>query len=108
MIKKIFLWAPRILGLIFIVFLSLFALDVFTDYSGWEIILPLIIHLLPTLFLLFILIVSFILPLFGSISFLVIALLYVIFMKQLFLIIFLPLIVISLLFFVSWLLKKRG
>ena len=46
--EKIFYWLPRILSIAFVLFLSLFALDVFNEYSGWSIALPLLIHLIPS------------------------------------------------------------
>jgi hypothetical protein len=47
-LERIVLWAPRVLGLLFAVFLSLFALDVFgAGYGFWDAILAFLIHLLP-------------------------------------------------------------
>ena len=45
-------WAPRGLSILFIAFLSMFALDVFADNLGfWRTLLALTIHLLPSLVL---------------------------------------------------------
>lgn len=45
-------WAPRALSILFIAFLSMFALDVFADNLGfWRTLLALTIHLLPSLVL---------------------------------------------------------
>ncbi|MBM3881309.1 MAG: hypothetical protein FJ387_16550 [Verrucomicrobia bacterium] len=42
-------WAPRALCLLFAVFISLFALDVFDEHNGfWDTALALAIHLIPT------------------------------------------------------------
>lgn len=49
--KPIIHWSSRILALCFVLFLSLFALDVFGAYSGWGIIVPLFIHLIPSFLL---------------------------------------------------------
>ena len=47
--KPVIFWTPRILGILFAVFISLFALDVFGEgYGFWEAILALLIHLVPT------------------------------------------------------------
>jgi len=47
--KRALFWMPRILCILFAVFLSLFALDVFGEgYGFWETILALLIHLVPT------------------------------------------------------------
>jgi len=56
--KKIIYWFPRILSIGFILFISLFSLDVFSEYSGWNSILPLFMHLLPSFALLAITIVA--------------------------------------------------
>jgi hypothetical protein len=42
-------WAPRILGILFAIFISLFALDIFDLQLGfWETLLGLFMHLIPT------------------------------------------------------------
>jgi hypothetical protein len=56
--NKILYWLPRILGIGFVLFISVFSLDVFSEYSGWAIALPLLMHLLPSLLLLGIVILS--------------------------------------------------
>ncbi len=46
--KKALFWTPRILSIAFIVFLSLFALDVFDEHLGfWPTLLALTMHLIP-------------------------------------------------------------
>jgi len=46
--KGTLFWTPRILSIVFIVFLSLFALDVFEGHLGfWQTALALIMHLIP-------------------------------------------------------------
>jgi hypothetical protein len=48
-LKQILFWTPRILGILFVAFLSLFALDVFGEgYGFWETALALLIHLIPS------------------------------------------------------------
>ena len=43
-------WAPRILGILFAVFISIFALDVFTEgYGFWETVVALVMHLVVVL-----------------------------------------------------------
>lgn len=52
-------WTPRILCLLFAVFLSLFALDVFGEgYGFWGTILALFMHLIPTWIVLIVLAIS--------------------------------------------------
>ena len=46
--KRILYWTPRILGIAFALFLSLFALDVFGEGLGfWRTLLALFMHLIP-------------------------------------------------------------
>jgi hypothetical protein len=47
--KPLFLWTPRVACLLYALFLSLFALDVFNEGHGsWKTILALFIHLVPS------------------------------------------------------------
>ncbi len=47
--KRVLFWSPRILCILFALFTSLFALDVFSEgYSFWKTILAVMIHLIPT------------------------------------------------------------
>jgi len=47
--RRVLYWAPRVLSIAFIVFLSLFALDVFNEPRGfWRTLLALAMHLIPT------------------------------------------------------------
>ena len=57
--KRLLFWAPRIFSILFIVSLSLFALDVFNEGLGfWKTLLALAIHLIPSLVLIAALIVA--------------------------------------------------
>jgi len=57
--KPILFWTPRVLTLLFAVFLSLFALDVFGEGLGiWKTLVALFIHLIPTWIVLAVLAVS--------------------------------------------------
>lgn len=110
--SKVIYWSPRILGIIFVLFLSLFALDVFSEYSGWQIILPLFIHLLPSLFLLLVIAVAWKYDLVGAVVFLFAAIFYV-WMVGLgrpwpwYLVISGPAAITGILFLLSWLKKKK-
>jgi cell division protein FtsW (lipid II flippase) len=75
--KKIVYWSPRILSIAFILFLALFALDVFKEYSGWNIIPALFIHLLPSLVLIVFIIIAWKYDLIGTAVFLTMAIFYV-------------------------------
>jgi hypothetical protein len=66
MSKKLFYWLPRILSVLFILFISLFALDAFDD-PQWYIAFP--IHLIPTFILLFLTLIAWKRPKFGGLVF---------------------------------------
>lgn len=74
---RIFYWLPRILSIAFVLFLSLFALDVFSEYSGWNIMLPLFMHLIPSFILLGVAIISWKYDLVGAVIFFGFAVFYV-------------------------------
>jgi hypothetical protein len=74
---KIIYWLPRILSIAFVLFLSLFSLDVFSEYGGWNVVLPLLIHLVPSFVLLGVIIISWKHDLVGAIAFLGFAVFYV-------------------------------
>ena len=51
-VKQILYWTPRIAGILFILFLSLFALDIFDMKLGfWGTIVGLFMHLIPSIVL---------------------------------------------------------
>jgi hypothetical protein len=51
--KQLLFWTPRILGILFALFLSIFALDVFgAGYGFWGTLLALFMHLIPVFVLL--------------------------------------------------------
>jgi hypothetical protein len=75
--KRMLFWAPRLLGILFAIFVSLFALDVFGEgYSFWETILALLIHLIPTGIILLVLALSWRWEWIGGILFTGLGLLY--------------------------------
>ncbi len=58
-LKRVLYWTPRLLCIAFIIFLSLFALDVFTEYHGfWTIAQALLMHLIPSFVLLVVLVLA--------------------------------------------------
>jgi hypothetical protein len=57
--KRVLYWTPRILGILFAAFISVFALDVFGEGHGfWGTILALAMHLIPTGMILFALLIA--------------------------------------------------
>lgn len=67
-------WAPRVLGILFSLFLSLFAFDSWEGVeSFWEGLAGFFIHLLPVYIVLFALVVGWKWPRLGGLLFLIIA-----------------------------------
>jgi len=105
--KQILFWAPRVLGILFAAFISIFAFDVFdAGYSFWETILALLIHLIPTGIVLLILALSWRWELIGGILFPVLGILYLIAFEEqhwsAYLLIAGPLFLIGALFLLDW------
>ena len=58
-VRLILFWAPRLLTILFAVFLSMFAMDVFAGTKGlWETIGNLLLHLVPVFIILIVLIIA--------------------------------------------------
>ena len=75
---KFLYWTPRILAIIFILFLAMFSLDVFEgNYGFWGTILALFMHNIPVLILLGILIISWKHEIVGGIVFISAGILYI-------------------------------
>ena len=73
---KFIFWTPRILSIMFIVFLSLTSLDVFSSESTpWQIAVGLFMHNIPVLVLLAVLIISWKREIVGGIAFILAGLL---------------------------------
>lgn len=105
-------WLPRVLSIFYVLFLSLFALDVFTEYSGFNFLLPLLIHLIPSVVLLVISLIAWKYDLVGAIAFLSFALLYIGSVGwdrswSWYAAIAAPSLLVSVLFLLSWLRKRR-
>jgi len=106
-------WTPRILCLLFAVFLSLFALDVFGQgYGFWETVLALLMHLIPTGIVLVVLAVSWRWERIGAILFMALGIWYLLtawgrFHWSAYVVISGPLLLIGVLFLASWLNRTR-
>jgi len=106
-------WIPRVLAILFILFLSLFALDVFTgevpliqELGGF------VIHLIPSFALIIVLIISWRKPLTGGIIFILLGLVFTFYFRTYqallnFLTISFPLIVIGALFIIFHILSEK-
>jgi hypothetical protein len=111
--KLTLFWTPRVLTLLYAVFLSLFALDVFDEgYGMWQTIIALFMHLIPTWIVLAILAVSWRWGLVGTLLCFALGASYVIFCWGRFhwsayLLISGPLFLIGALFLIDWLYQPR-
>ena len=120
---KLFHWLPRILGILAILFISLFAADAFAPgLTIWQQLGAFLIHLIPSFILLAFLIVAWKWEFIGGIFFMVIGLVFtpVIFMLNynrndsiwlslvIILTITIPFIVVGILFLISHRLKKKN
>ncbi|HEV2325473.1 MAG TPA: hypothetical protein VGS10_16090 [Terracidiphilus sp.] len=75
--NRFLFWSPRILTILFALFLSFFALDVFHEAHGfWSTALALVIHLVPTASILLILAAAWRREWMGTVLFAVLAVLY--------------------------------
>ncbi len=106
-------WAPRILSIAFIVFLSLFSLDVFGEHLGfWKTLLALAMHLIPCFVLLVALVLAWRWEWIGAVLYALAGLLYVLWVLtrripaslqvNWIAIIALPAFVVALLFLLNW------
>ncbi|MFC1805588.1 hypothetical protein ACFL09_01240 [Planctomycetota bacterium] len=111
--KRVLFWSPRVLGILFAAFISLFALDVFGEgYGFWGTILALLIHLVPTYFVVAALIIAWRWEWLGAALFIALALLYIVlFWGRLdwgvCLIIPGPLFLVGVLFLVNWVYRAK-
>ncbi|MCK5738759.1 hypothetical protein KAH55_06240 [bacterium] len=111
--KRILFWTPRILGILFAAFISLFALDVFSEGLGfWRTLLALLIHLIPVYVIVLVLALAWRWEWIGAVFFLLIALFHIIwgwgrFHWGAFLGIDGPLVLLSLLFLINWIFRRQ-
>lgn len=111
--NKLLYWSPRILTIIFILFLALFAFDVFEgDKSLIEKLGGFLIHLIPNFVLILILIMAWKNEWIGTIAFALAGIAYIVmawgkFPFATYLIISGPLFLIAILFWLNWINRKK-
>jgi hypothetical protein len=112
-VRRVVFWMPRILCLLFAVFISLFALDVFgAGYGFWETLVALLIHLVPTAIILIALAIAWRREWIGAILFVALGAWYVItawgkFPWTTYLLIAGPSVLIGVMFLVNWLFRAE-
>ena len=105
-IKGVMYWTPRVLAILFALFITLFALDVFYEtFTFWQTIVSLLIHLIPTAILLLILFIAWKWEYVGGILYILLGIGFTLFFETYknivtFSIISLPVIAIGLLFII--------
>ena len=76
--KRLLFWTPRLISIVFIAFLSLFALDVFDGQQGfWQTMLAFVIHEIPALALLAVLVLAWRWEWIGAALYMIAGLLYI-------------------------------
>jgi hypothetical protein len=106
--KKLLYWTPRTLCIVFIMFTSLFALDVFEESIGiWETILAFLMHLIPTFIMIVLLVITWRWEWIGGILFILLGILYIVmnwgrFPLMTYSLIAGPLVIIGILFLLNW------
>jgi hypothetical protein len=111
--KRVLFWTPRVLGILFAIFLSMFALDVFSeDYGLWQTIGALLIHLVPTYLVVIVLVIAWRWEWVGAILFIALAVFYVVWAWARFpLVAYLsisgPLILVGVLFLFNWIYRAQ-
>ena len=112
-VKRVVFWMPRILCLLFAVFISLLALDVFGEgYGFWGTIFAFLIHLIPTGIILIALAIAWRWEWIGAILFVALGVWYLImawgkFDWITYLLIAGPLFLVGALFLVNWLYRAE-
>jgi hypothetical protein len=111
--EDMFCWIPRVIALLFIFFISLFALDVFGngDSTG-EVLLGLIVHLIPSIVLVVLLVVSWKCEKIGGALFIIVGIIFTIFFNTYkdvitFMLISGPAFIIGILFLISAVKKSK-
>ncbi len=114
-VRGVLFWAPRILTILFALFLSVFALDVFAETKGFlQTVTALVLHLVPTFLVVVLLVLAWRWELIGVIAFAGLAITYIAVMGgrgfpwATYAIISGLLLLISVLFFLSWRQRLRA
>jgi hypothetical protein len=109
-LKQLLFWSPRVLSIAFVVFISLFALDAFSEGHGFWLTMPaVIIHLIPTVIVTVAIVISWRREWIGGVVFIAIGLFYLFTnLRHVSWILTIsgPLLLIGILFFINWLFRK--
>ncbi len=111
---RLLYWSPRILSIVFAIFISLFALEALNQgYGFWQTVLALLINLIPAYIVVGLLIIAWRWEWVGAVLFAAAAVLYTVqtrprhFSWAVISAIALPLLVIAVLFLINWLKRSE-
>ena len=109
-LSRLLLWIPRLLSILLILFLSIFAFDVFTEYTDFRPLLKaLLIHLIPSFILMIAVILAWKWEWIGAVVFIGAGLLYLftaLHRLDWVLLISGPLFIVGILYLLGWLWRK--
>ncbi len=111
--KQLLYWSPRILGIMFALFISLFALDVFSEGEPvFKAVAGFLIHLIPTYLIIIALILAWKWERSGGIVFIGLGLVYIVMAwgrENIYAFLFIsgPLIIVGILFLLNWLFMQK-
>ena len=112
-LRLLLFWAPRGLTILFILFLALFALDVFGEgYNFWDTVVALFMHLIPNMVLALFLVLAWRWEWIGAVLFAGVGIFYIVwswgrFPFVTYAAISGPLFLVALLFLVGWLYRSE-
>jgi hypothetical protein len=102
------LWIPRIICILFIAAISLFACDAFGNDTGfWKTLLALLVHLLPTFSMIFLLYLSWKRAWIGGIVFILAGIAFIFWKGVMYPVVFIPLFLVGVLFLLRWFFRKE-
>jgi hypothetical protein len=110
--KKIIYYLPRVLSVFLILYISLFSLDVFGENTGWELLVALFMHLIPTFLLIGVTIIAWKHDLVGAIAYFILGFGYILMVGfdrpwSWYAFISGPAFLVGILFLISWFQKKK-
>jgi len=112
-IVHLLFWTPRILTILFALFISLFALDVFGEGNTfWQTVLALFIHLIPTFLIIIFLLFAWRWEWIGAVVYNALGMLYIImlygrFPVSVYFTISGPLFLVGILFLLNWIFREK-
>jgi hypothetical protein len=112
-IPRLLFWTPRILSILFILFISMFALDIFEgDYGFWGTIIGLFMHLIPSFIMIILLVIAWKWEKIGGWAFVILAVLFTLHFRAYnsissFMLISFPVLLIGILFILEGVMKRK-